>query len=561
MNSRKQQIHQWLTQAYYHLNRKDARQARANAAKALEVDPGLVDALMAMGIAWAQENQPRKAFPWFHKAVVLKPDKLSVWQAFLEAGKRAGECDMPAQLTRQLMAQQQWANALPDSLLVTLTEILERAGQYDQVLYWLNRQSGAPETTTQAWGRGTRAWNLEMLNQTGEARQEALECLRMEPENFRAAVVMARLSLRDRQPQSALQYLAGIQPQQNPVNRAIIENLKGQALDQLGRYRLAFQAFKASNDLLKTVPASDDDALNPYSVGTAEMFSGIDWSQVPTVSEDKAAHADPAGQAGVTEAPPVFLLGFPRAGTTLLEKMLQSHPGITSIEEQPLIAPILAHFLDKVHRPEDLIRKISLTTPRQRLDLQRAYFEQRTKHLQASENQGHSPQVIVDKLPLNVIFTGLLAWLFPGARIILALRDPRDVALSCFFQLFQPNAAMRNFLDWPQTARFLLSSMKAGWAAVPPFENRVYVHRYEEFVTSPKQQVQSLLGFLGLDWQEEMADFQKNLAGQRINTPSYQRVTQTIDESRVQRWKNYAWAIDSEEETLRPLTEMLGYRW
>jgi len=76
---------------------------------------------------------------------VLKPDKLSVWQAFLEAGKRAGECDMPTQLIRQLMAQQQWANALPDSLLVTLTEILERAGQYDQVLYWLNRQSGAPE--------------------------------------------------------------------------------------------------------------------------------------------------------------------------------------------------------------------------------------------------------------------------------------------------------------------------------------------------------------------------------------------------------------------------------
>jgi hypothetical protein len=168
-------------------------------------------------------------------------------------------------------------------------------------------------------------------------------------------------------------------------------------------------------------------------------------------------------------------------------------------------------------------------------------------------------RIVVDKLPLHTVFLPLIANLMPEARIIFAVRDPRDVCLSCFMQRFTLNAAMAHFLDIDTTARYYRAVMDLGLDSLDQLPVRAHMIRYEELVSAPEPQLRRLLKFLDLEWRAEVLHYHSDIAGRHIDTPSYRQVSQPLYRSSIGRWRRYAEPLAPILGMLEPLARRLGY--
>ena len=169
------------------------------------------------------------------------------------------------------------------------------------------------------------------------------------------------------------------------------------------------------------------------------------------------------------EPAPVFLIGFPRSGTTLLDTVLMGHSQITVVEEQNMVPQMEHAVLDKasIWEAEQLSDQ----------DIARArgvYYDTLAQHVQ--------DQVVIDKMPLNITKVPLIHRVFPNARYILALRHPMDSILSCWMQNFALNAAMGNMLQLPRIAEFYDYSMRIFDVATARYDLNVHRVRYEDLV-------------------------------------------------------------------------------
>lgn len=153
----------------------------------------------------------------------------------------------------------------------------------------------------------------------------------------------------------------------------------------------------------------------------------------------------------------------------------------------------------------------------------------------------------------------MLARLFPAARFIFALRDPRDVVLSCFMQTFTLNEAMRHFLSLEETADFYTAVMDVGRRTCAEVPERIHQVRYEDLVGDTEAEARKLLGSLGLPWEPAVLDFQATAKRRRINTPSYHQVARPIYRDARGRWRRYAAELEPVMGKLEPYIEAFGY--
>lgn len=235
---------------------------------------------------------------------------------------------------------------------------------------------------------------------------------------------------------------------------------------------------------------------------------------------------------GKMRSAPVFLVGFPRSGTTLLDQILDAHPDIQVAEELPLLKSMKT-AMDAF--PSAYPQSLMHLSEKKRNDMRRLYAGQVTERGFDMANK-----IFVDKMPLNLVHVGLINRVFPDAKIILALRHPADVVLSCFMQDFVPNGAMVNFLTLEGTARLYdrVMTLWQRYRALLPL-NVVEV-RYENLIRDLRGEVEPALNFLGLEWNEAQADPAAHaLARGTIRTPSYAQVTQPIYSSAADRWRRY----------------------
>jgi hypothetical protein len=248
----------------------------------------------------------------------------------------------------------------------------------------------------------------------------------------------------------------------------------------------------------------------------------------------------------------VFLIGFPRSGTTLLDQILDAHPALHTMEEKPAI-DIVKQAVERLTGgyPDAL----ASLTAEDTVKLRRVYFAEVARFM------GGVPQgILVDKMPLNTIEVGLIHRLFPRARILLALRHPCDVVLSGFMQAFKPNAAMVHFGDLADTARFYASVMGLWrrYAEVLPLE--VLTTRYEDLVTDFEAETRRILAFLELPWDDSVLTYAERAKSRAIATPSYHQVVQPIYARSVGRWRNYREQMADVLPLLRPFVDVFGYR-
>jgi len=315
----------------------------------------------------------------------------------------------------------------------------------------------------------------------------------------------------------------------------------GQVLDRQGSAHAAYRAFDEANALHAASPA-------------ARRFDGARFLR--RVAANRAAFTGP-GRAPRThetssdgEPPPVFFVGFPRSGTTLVERALAAHPEIVTTEERSPLTPAVRHLIGGCGPPAARVAPS---------ENQLAEVRARFREAAAAIVGPLEGRLLVDKLPLNLVDLGYANLLFPEARALVALRDPRDACVSCFMQRFQLNDSMINFTTLERTVETYAAVMGLWLAYRDSLSLAWREFRYEDLVEDFEGMLKDLLAFLGLAWDERVARFRERTAGGAVATPSYRQVTREIYRDSIGRWRAYREALAPHLPRLAPFVDAFGY--
>lgn len=374
-------------------------------------------------------------------------------------------------------------------------------------------------------------------NRSGQLEELAAQARSAGLPSDAVAMVEAFAFRRARKWEQALAAAEAASPELDPARRA---QLIGECRDRLGDHAGAFDAFAGMNSEVASDPREPELHAQSYrdmvdrnrQLLTRAWFDS--WTTaVPISSEERSS--------------PVFLVGFPRSGTTLLDTMLMGHPRVQVFEEQPALVRV-EHRLGGM----EALPALDAETIRGARD---DYWQLLSESQELRDNA-----LVIDKMPLYLNKAATIHRLFPDARIILALRHPLDVVLSCFTTNFRPNPAMANFLNLKRTAELYDASMASFAAAREVFGIDVFEIVYERMVANPQDELRPLFDWLGLEWQAEALDHQATAARRGlISTASYAQVHEPIYTRSSGRWVNYRTQLEPVRGTLAPWVERFGY--
>jgi tetratricopeptide (TPR) repeat protein len=335
--------------------------------------------------------------------------------------------------------------------------------------------------------------------------------------------------------EEGLASMAGISTELESARQA---QLLGQLNDGAGKYDDAWRAFSRMNELQRADPSQPEERAARYRRALRRNLEATtpEWAERWTeVAIDDGRRS------------PAFLVGFPRSGTTLLDTMLMGHPEVEVLEEEPTFhgaAEILADFPNLPEAPSELVSAA-----------RDAYFANVAKRTPMAPGK-----LIVDKNPLLLGAIPMIHRMFPDAKIILAVRHPCDVALSCFTTNFKLNDGMANFLRLDTTAELYdlaFGSFERARDLLPISAHTVV---YEKVVADRSGELAALFDFLGLAWHDEVLDHQKTALGRgRIKTASYAQVTEPIYSRSSGRWRHYREHLEPIFPVLAPWIEKFGY--
>lgn len=363
--------------------------------------------------------------------------------------------------------------------------------------------------------------------QHAQARDWAEKALIVLPGFPDAVMTLAAAELGERQVPQAEERVRELlsDPRLAPVERAHAQGLLGDILDAGHRPAEAFAAYAACNQELRREYASRFDAQPgalDYVRGMIRYFERAQtqaWRPRPSV---KSHGGNPRRH--------VFVLGFPRSGTTLLEVILEGHPDVVSLEEKESLMDSVHVFMQ---RPEDLDRLAS--APSEVLDAFRESYWKRV----AAGGVAVADKVFVDKYPLNSLKLPLIARLFPEAKVIFACRDPRDIVLSCFRHRFQMSAPIYELLSIEGAARYYDAVMALVVHATRVLSLDTCLVRHEDLVTEFAREMKRICTFLSLDWDPAMGDFALRAQFRSVLTPSTAQLVRGLNTEGLGHWHRY----------------------
>lgn len=341
---------------------------------------------------------------------------------------------------------------------------------------------------------------------------------------------------------------------------ALYRRVLGMAADDESRASAAFGLAAACDR-----QALHGDAWNALEVAHATQMD-IARQAAPELSKREsqplpmAAHAVDAAAfaawkplAGPSpERSPLFVIGFPRSGTTLLEQMLDAHPDFRSMDERGFIYSLI-----------ERMQHVGQHYPAALTSLSRADAEQLRAtylHMVARVLPDLGVHRLVDKNPLNMLCLPLILRLFPEARIILCLRHPCDVLLSCTMQSFRSPVFMSMCSSLERLARGYAQAFEQCLGHVEVFKPNILEWRYESAVNNLDGEIARLGSFLDLADATPMRGFAEHAKRKQfIATPSYAQVTRPVNSAAVGRWTNYREHFEPVLPVLRPWIERFGY--
>lgn len=298
-------------------------------------------------------------------------------------------------------------------------------------------------------------------------------------------------------------------------------------LDDLGQFAQAF-------DLLTAVSKRWRDSIRYTLTDDERMFAGL--------REGFSAAGVAAAGPGSSSAEPIFIVGMPRTGTTLTERIISSHTDVFAAGELNRFGQLVRIAAQARANPDFDPQRVRQVLAGDLRKLGDSYVES------TRPATGHTPRFI-DKMPLNFLYAGFIALALPNASIICVRRNPLDTCLSNFRQLFSLRSAYYAYsYDLLDCGRYyiLFDQLMRFWDEL--FPGRIMTLQYEELIAAQERKSRELLEFCGLEWQDACLNFQANQAP--VATASSAQVREPIYTSAVARWKHYA-------AQLEPLAELL----
>ena len=371
-------------------------------------------------------------------------------------------------------------------------------------------------------------------------------CRLFRGENHWIGILLARLEARKGDPETArsrLEAIVGQAADAGAGNRARRE--LGLVLDKLGCFGSAFERIEQAG--LAEAKAAEASGLTP--AGVLGRIAAYEASY--GVSD---FHRQRFAIAGDSPAP-AFLMGFLRSGTTLTEQVLAAHPHIVTVDEEPLVYELRCRIEQMAGGTDGIPEKLLRLRSEQLVEARRFYWER----VAARVGKLKEDQIFVDKNALNTLEIGLIDTVFPDAKVIFALRDPRDVCLSAFMQPYMATDMTVSFLSWEGTTAFY-GALMGLWLHLRERLTLRYVElRYEDTVTDLEGQARRVLDMLGIRWAPEVLAFHKKARERVISTPTFADVTHPVHGRSVQRWRRYEPQIQRIRHILQPFIEAFGY--
>lgn len=530
------ELHRLMSEAASCYNSGDVSAAEQCCRRALALNADFPEALHLFGLCQWQRGELAGAASAIIRALQLVPQDAQMFHDLGNVFSGMGEW---ADAARAYLHAIELRPGFSDSY-TNLGTVYKNVGEHEHAERAYGRALALNPHSAPAMG--SLASLYERGNRLEEAERTVAAALELDPDEPVANLTRAQLDFRAARYDAAVQRLEQLLKQPlRPRNRSLALAQLGSAYEMVRRYDEAFAAILESKE-----KSDGGQAVAPlpdiYSLAAVERMA----RHMPRFF---ATRPEPASSDSES---PVFLVGFPRSGTTLLDQMLSSHPGLIVLEEKENLLDLLQDFATT---DDGLDRFAELTHD----ELQR-YRQQYWFRVAQAMPERPANRQFIDKLPLNTIFMPLIARLFPQARFIFAVRDPRDVVLSCFMRAFGLNEAMRNFLSLEGTARYYAAVMDVGFASTQQLGKSVHLIRYETLIEDVEGEARRLCGFFGLPWDDAMLRFQETARGRRINTPSYHQVVQPVYKSARERWRNYEKYLQPVLPVLQPFLDRFGYR-
>lgn len=265
-------------------------------------------------------------------------------------------------------------------------------------------------------------------------------------------------------------------------------------------------------------------------------------------------------EAGAALAPIrriALLCGHPRSGTTLLEQVLDSHPDMVSAEETEI-------FHDYAYIPlmKGLPEGAPMLPVLEAADISRLQ-QSREKYFRQTELLlGHSihDRLLIDKNPSLTFFIPAILRVFPELKLLVALRDPRDVVLSCFMQAFVPVGQVTSAYLTMESTVDEYAALVGIWQTLAPLLQGHYLQlRYEDMVEDLESVARKTLDFLGVSWDDKVLHFDEHARQKQVRSPTYADVTKPVFKTAVGRWRNYQKYLEPFLPKLEPFVKTFGY--
>jgi tetratricopeptide (TPR) repeat protein len=389
----------------------------------------------------------------------------------------------------------------------------------------------------------------ERRHRLEEAHTLIEDCLRAEPDYPEAKLFKARLLRRLKQEDVSEALFKQLAHGEliHPLVRAQAWAEIAQTLDRREEYKRAMEAMLKCKAILlqyeQPVRRESEFVLRRLGQLAESLTAGHfqRWAE--------AGRSFPQRKTAV-------LTGFPRSGTTLLEQVLDSHSGVVSSDEREAFARDIfpAMWLTPA-TPTPTVEALDALSPERGAALRQRYFD----YMGAALSQPIGDRVHLDKNPpLTLVLPGFLR-LFPETKVILSLRDPRDVVISCFMQYLPLNPNSVCFLSLERTAQRYANDL-AVWRRLREIIASPWLEvRYEDTVAKLEQEARRAVAFLGLPWQPQVLDYRDRLKNKVVGSPTYEAVSQPLYTRAIGRWKHYQEFLDPVMPLLQPSIEAFGY--
>jgi tetratricopeptide (TPR) repeat protein len=480
--------------------------------EAVRRDPANPDILLNLATALGKQRDYDKAEELLARVLELAPRKASIHRRVAQV---YGEIDRPERAVECFRRSLE----LNRDTSVTVPTLLELAALYER---------------------------RHQLDDAGAAVEEALG---REPGNEHALLQRAILDRRRREASRAESGLRALvaDPACTWPTRAQAWYELAQLLDDNGRYDDAFQALLAAKKLMAPHAGGFRQDNQQTLARNEQLVASLDKTCYERWGE-RAENDTPYRIAALTS--------HPRSGTTLVEQLLDSHDEVISADEFDVFTRwVFLPIVRKFPHTTPILTVLENVPPAVRQMARATYWQQ----TEAIFEEPIGQRMLIDKNPGMMILMPVINWAFPEMKLLIALRDPRDVVLSCFMQKVPLTPISSNWLNVADAVEYYTRVMKT-WLAVRSLTPSPWLEfRYEDVVVDLEREAHKILEFLGMPWDDKVLKFYEHAREKIVRSPTYKDVTQPVYNRAVGRWQNYAKQLEPVLEKLQPFVKEFGY--